>query len=97
MLYSFCKRIIQLTNITVISMFLFQVLVTVSSFAIVLFLFAATDVSIAIDQCPVIAYPLSSCGVTKESDCVGDEDYVGGECACCLPKCCGGCVKSVGT
>jgi len=78
-------------------MFLLQILVAVSNFAIVLFLFATTYISIAIDQCPVIAYPLSSCGVTKESDCVGDEYYVGGECACCLPKCCAGCVKRVGT
>jgi hypothetical protein len=60
-------------------------------------LLAATAISIAIETCPLIPCLPNVCGVTMKSDCLDDEDYIRGECTCCLPKCCAACVKTVGT
>jgi len=81
------------TNIPVICTFLLQVLVTVSIFALIMFLFAATGFSDGIDKkkCVHKSCPYK-CGVTKGTDCKPGERYYDHGCPNCAA-----CVKKVGT
>ena len=74
-------------------MFLLQVLVAVSIFALVMFLLATTAISDGTgENCPELNCSNSNCGVKDKSDCADDESYVPPSCSCC-----GSCVKQVGT
>ena len=97
------------TNIPVIWTFLLQDLVIVSSIALVMFLFAAADVTIAQDRCSSLFLCVAgsgSCTVNKASDCQDGETYINtpivvdgmlDTCKCCPESCCGSCVTYVGT